>query len=284
MGPFVKVKQVQKTIADFQLGPVDFEMVPGTVTALVGDNGAGKSTLIKIMMNLVKSDEGSIEYFGTPLANGEHWKVDIAYQPQELIGCNAFTGRQLVELVSKWYPRWNQSLFESMVETLDIPLKKRYGKLSQGVQKKLSLALTLAKGTDILILDEPTAHMDIPSKQKLMNILVEWMDSGDKAILIASHDAEDIRKLADYLVILRQGEHIGSFEKEELTEQYCRYWLERPLQEKIPGELERKGKRIVVTNSAEEAEKYFTAHQISWMEKESLQIEEIITLLLVQPR
>ncbi|QED49986.1 ATP-binding cassette domain-containing protein [Cytobacillus dafuensis] len=282
MENWIEINRVRKKIDDFQLGPIDVSFEPGTITTIVGNNGAGKSTLLKLLMHLAPINEGEIKVFDQAV-NGqkEDWKRKIAYLPQTVIGCDSFSGKQLKELVSKWYPTWNQSIFDEIVEKYRIPLTKKYGELSQGVQQKLNLALTLARDTDILILDEPTAHMDIPAKQMLMDLLVQWMDCGEKLMIISTHQIEDIRKLADYLVIVREGQLIGKFEKEELSGRYKRYWMEEALSnETIPGEIDRKNGRILVSNRFEETEQFLTNKHLSWLNEESLEIEEIITYML----
>src|SRR5699024_2691825 len=95
---------------------------------------------------------------------------------------------------------------------------RRYSKLSQGVQQKLTLALTIARGTKLLILDEPMTFLDIPSKKYFTDLFVEWLEDshGDRSIILTSHHAEDIQKLADYIYLLRSGEPLGFYEKDEL--------------------------------------------------------------------
>ncbi|MBS4192524.1 ABC transporter ATP-binding protein [Bacillus sp. FJAT-49705] len=282
MEKWIEINHVMKKIDDFQLGPLDVSFEPGTIITIVGDNGAGKSTLLKLLMHLAPINKGEIKVFEQVVGGQEEeWKRKIAYMPQTVLGCDSFNGMQLREIVSKWYPTWNQSIFDEIVEKYKIPLTKKYGKLSQGVQQKLNLALTLARDTDILILDEPTAHMDIPSKQMLMDLLVQWMDRGEKLMIISTHQIEDIRKLADYLVIVREGQLIGKFEKEELSGRYKRYWMEEPLPNgSIPGEIDRKNGRILVSDRFEETEQFFTHNQLRWINVESLEIEEIITYML----
>jgi ABC-2 type transport system ATP-binding protein len=282
MENWIEVSHLTKLIDDFHLGPVDLSFEAGTISALVGSNGAGKSTLLKLLMHLAPRDEGDIKVLGQSIdGKDESWKKKVAYMPQTVLGCDSFNGNQLKELVSRWYPTWDQALFDRIIKMFNIPLSKRYGKLSQGNQQKLNLALTLARDTDILILDEPTAHMDIPSKQMLLDVFVEWMDRGEKLMIISSHQADDIRKLADYVIVMKEGRLLGRFEKEELTGQYKRYWMAYPLpNNRIPGEIERKNDRILVSDSSDETEAFFTNNHLSPLKMESLQIEEIITYML----
>lgn len=278
----IEIKQLEKRTGDFRFGPIDLEFEPDTVTAFIGENGSGKSTLEKLIMNLIRRDGGEIYVNGTETGGpDENWKKTISYMPQTIVGCNFLTGKDLKELISKWYPTWDEQLFQHLVQLFDLPLNKQFGKLSQGVQQKLFLALVLARDSDILILDEPTAYIDIPARELLMDELVHWMERGNKTMIIATHQADHIRKLADYLVLFQNGKIIGKFEKEELVGKYVCFWLNRPLPPKrIPGEIGRKGEQVVISQCHEETEQFFKKENIKWMEKKALGLEEAITLLL----
>lgn len=281
MNPLLDISKLEKKVDEFQLGPIDLQIEPGTITAIVGNNGSGKSTLLKLIMNLAKPDKGNI-MVANQLVHGEEesWKNQIAYQPQTVIGYNPFTGNKLKDLIAPLYPNWDEALFLKLVELFDIPLNKRFGKISQGAQQKLTLALTIPRNAPLLLLDEPTSFMDIPSKKHLLDILVDWMEQDNRAIVITSHQADDIRKLSDYLFVLRDGKMIGNYEKETLTENFKRYWLKKPLQDKaIPGEVARHQQQVI-SNQPEVTEQYFKDADIQWIDRTALDLEEIITLLL----
>lgn len=283
MYPVIEINNVTKKIDRFSLGPVQLTIEPGTVTALVGDNGSGKSTLIKIIMNLVHPTEGEISVFGHNNREVDVWKEQIAYQAQTSIGYDAFNGNHLKGLVSRWYPNWNEDLFQQMVTDLNIPLNNRFSKLSPGVQQKLTLALTIARGTKLLILDEPMTFLDIPSKKYITNLLVDWLEQDDtRSIILTSHYAEDVEKLADYIYILRGGKPVGFYEKDSLIEGYKRYWINDmnrlPLFD-IPGECGRE-KNSIISHQAEETEVFFKQHHIPWEKCTALELEEIIALKL----
>lgn len=165
---------------------------------------------------------------------------------------------------------------------MGVTLNKPFGKLSQGDQQKLSLALTIARNAELLILDEPTSFLDIPSKKILMDLLVNWMEQDEHAILMASHQSEDIKKLADYITVLDSGKLLGTFEKEELIESYQRYWFrEEPSKSIVPGEVSRT-ENYIVSNQPEVTEEYFIQNKITWMNRTTVDLDETITLLLTK--
>jgi ABC-2 type transport system ATP-binding protein len=282
MEPLLYIADLEKQVMDdFHLGPINLKLEPGTITALIGNNGSGKSTLLKTIMNLVKPDHGNIKIDNMFVhGENENWKRLVAYQPQTIIGWDAFTGEMLKKLIAPLYPAWDEALFQKMVELFEVPLGKKFAKLSQGVQQKLNLALTIPRNAPLLILDEPTSFMDIPSKKLLIDLLVEWMEPGNRSILIASHQIDDIKKLSDYLFVLHNGKMLGHFEKEELTSTYARYWLRDSLSDtRIPGEVTRED-RMIISDNPMETEAYLEAKGIQWSNRSSLELDDIITILL----
>ncbi|MGX7596862.1 ATP-binding cassette domain-containing protein [Planococcus plakortidis] len=280
MIPWIELTQVNKQIDDFRLGPVSLAIEPGTITALVGNNGSGKSSLLKLMMNLANMDAGDIRVFGKSVdGEDESWKRHVTFLPQTPIGWNAYTGNDLKNLIAPLYAKWDDVLFERMIQLLDISLDKRFGKLSPGVQQKLSLSLALPRHTDILILDEPTASLDIPSKNLVMDLLVDWMEREDRAIILTTHQPESLRKLADYLFLMKDGQAIGHYEKDQLTSGFRRYWLEEMPAEAVPGERSRSGRQLV-SDHFEATENYLAEQRITIVDNKALELEEVISLLL----
>lgn len=279
----IAIQNVQKSVGDFQLKSLDLEIEKGTITALIGKNGAGKSTILNMIMHLMKADRGEIQVLGQSVAAAdESWKTKIAYLPQTPAMILPFTGQEMRNLIAQWYSTWDESYFQKIVTLFGINLRTKFNKLSPGAQQQLNLALAIARNTDILILDEPTAYLDIPSKKLLNDLLVEWMDSAERTIILATHQIEDIQKLADVLVILKGGQITDQYEKETLTETYKRYWFSQALECKaVPGEVERKGNSLV-TNKPIEAEIFLGQENIDWTTVQSLALDEMITILLAE--
>lgn len=278
----VTMSNVHKTVDDFQLKAINLELEKGTISALIGKNGAGKSTILKMIMHLMKADNGDIQLLGQSVfTEDESWKTNIAYLPQKLPLIVPFTGNEMKELIAQRYPTWDEHYFQEIVSVFGLDLSKNMKKLSPGRLQQLNLALVLARSTPVLILDEPTAHLDIPSKQILSDLLIDWMDTGERTIILATHQVEDIQKLADYLVVLKDGKIYGQFEKEELTDMYKRYWFSQPLDcEAVPGEVARKA-HTLTTNRPMEAEDFLCEKNIQWTNVQAVALDEIITTLLV---
>lgn len=279
----VTLQNVHKAVDDFQLESIHLKIEKGTISALIGKNGAGKSTILNMMINLMKADSGDIQILGQSVSGtDESWKTNVAYLPQTPPMIAPFTGQEMRDLIARWYPTWDESYFQKIVSLFDINLATKFNKLSPGAQQQLNLALAIARNAEVLILDEPTAHLDIPSKKILNDLLIEWMDNGERTIILATHQIEDIQKIADYLVILKDGQIFGQFEKEALSDMYKRYWFSGPLEcEAVPGEVERKGNSLI-TNHPIGAEVFLRQKNIDWTTVQTVALDEIITILLMK--
>lgn len=281
MNAWINIQKIEKQIDTFRLGPINLNIYPGTITALVGSNGSGKSTLLKMIMNLVNFDEGKIEVLNKHVnGSDESWKKHIAYQPQTQIGFDAFTGEQLRDLISEWYPNWDEQLFREIVNLLDVSLTNRFAKLSQGNQQKLVLALTIARNTKILLLDEPTSFLDIPSKKVLIDLLIDWMEQDERAIVFASHQTDDIQKIADYITVFRNGQLITNCEKEQLIQAFNRVWIDlSTIKGAIPGEVLRE-ENSIITKDLEKTEQFLQENGLNALKIGALDLDETIATLL----
>lgn len=272
------VRDVQKIVDQFYLGPINFQTEAGTVTAIVGENGAGKSTLIKLLMNLWKTESGSIEFFGENIVDGDKWKENVAYQGQKTVGFDIYNLKEMYQFIKLWYPKFDDKLFHEMVKQFKLPMNKPFEKLSEGMQQKMVLALTIPRNTDVMILDEPTSFVDIPTKKYIIDLLVNWLDQGERSLIIASHEADDIRKLADYLLIIKDGKQVDFVEKESLLERYTKIVYQHPVEEKLVGEISRSNNNqeiILETIGIEEL-----PQQENIITESRLELDEIISILL----
>ncbi len=166
-----------------------------------------------------------------------------------------------------------------MIKLFGVPLDKRFSKLSPGMQQKLSLSLALPRSTEILILDEPTASLDIPSKKLVMDLLVDWMEREDRVIILRliSRKIYGNWRITSYCC--KNGQVVGKYEKEMLITGFRRYWLKEIPAWPVPGELSRSGNQLISENP-DATEQYFIEHESEIIDDNALELEEIISLLL----
>ncbi len=215
----LQFKGVVKTYPGFSLGPIDLELAPGTVLGLVGPNGAGKTTLIQCLVGLLRADSGEIRVFGRP--NNLHkpeWKLDIGHVGDKHVFYEWWSAEKNLHFVAQFYPEWSTRKATELAKRLELPLYKRAKDLSTGNRVKLSLVMALAHSPRLLMLDEPTSGMDPVVRAEVLDVLFEVLETGDRAILYATHILPEISRLVDELAFIDNGRIRLRTLKEELTD------------------------------------------------------------------
>jgi ABC-2 type transport system ATP-binding protein len=287
--PVISLKGVKKTYTNFELGPVDLTVESGSVVAVVGPNGSGKSTLIGMLMNLIHPDSGEVSLFGLAYPQDEvAIKQRIGYVPEASVGHDEMSAKALGEFVSYWYPRWDQRLYQDLLERYKVDPDKRFGKLSKGVQRRLVFALAASTGCELLLLDEPTAGLDPLARREMLEGISRFMrdgahDDGDRrTVVFATHVMGEVRRIADYVAFLVDGEYLGLYEKDALLERWKMLWVDRVPEGDIPGVVEVEGgsPTRLVSDSPEETEGALVAQNIRIVRSGTLDLEEILSHLM----
>ena len=199
------------------LGPLDFELSAGESVAVVGPNGAGKTTLLRLLTGLLSPSGGEIEWSGVRLASLGRRRLSrhIAYVPQDRPGDVPLTVDQLVMLGRYPYltrlqvaPRSEDfAAVERALETVGISVlrHRRLGELSGGERQAAFIAAALAQETELLVLDEPTVHLDPGHQRKIAAVVKKLHRRDGCSVLTATHDLNLASLLADRVLALRQG-------------------------------------------------------------------------------
>ncbi len=188
----------------------------GNIYGLLGKNGAGKSTLLKIISGLLFPDQGSLDVVGyRPWSRYPQFLQEIYLVSEEFHVPNLKMERY-VRLYSPFYPRFNYGIFEEYIKEFDLPANRKLNSLSYGQKKKFLLSFGLATESKLLILDEPTNGLDIPSKSQFRKIIASAIHE-DRSFIISTHQARDMENLIDPIIILDQGEVIFSQSFEEIA-------------------------------------------------------------------
>lgn len=206
----IRVEQLRKNFSGKQvLSDVSFSIEPGNVLTLVGPNGAGKTTTIKCIAGVLKPDGGTIELFNESFQYVSSPKVKqrIVVVPEERTTFRNFTASDYVHLWSSFYPNWNESIFSNFVARYGFDLSQKVGSYSIGMKTLFLVGLCICSQADLLILDEPTQHLDPTVKLEVMSLLKEYLENG-KAVLVSSHEIFELEEYATHVAIIKEGRTI----------------------------------------------------------------------------
>jgi len=204
----LKMTSVKKNYKDFTLD-CTLEIKSGYVTGLVGRNGAGKTTAFKSVLGLISVDGGEIEIFGKKLS-------DFKSKDKEKIGVllsdSGFSGelkvKDIIPVLSAVYSQFDKEDFLKKCKQMKLPLNKKIKEFSTGMKARLKLIIAITHNADLLILDEPTAGMDVMAREDIIDMLREYMEQGERAILISSHISGDLEGLCDDIYMIDNGKII----------------------------------------------------------------------------
>jgi ABC-2 type transport system ATP-binding protein len=195
---------------------LELELAPDTIYGLLGKNGAGKTTLLKLMCGLLFPDGGDVEVLGfDPQLRHPDMLADIALVPEEF-ATPAVSVNDYRALYSPLYPRFDGKAFASYIGEFELDGAAKLSEMSYGQKKKALLAFALATNSRLLILDEPTNGLDIPSKGQLRRLLA-GAASPDRIILVSTHQVRDIEGLIDPIVVLDEGRIVFNYDVETVS-------------------------------------------------------------------
>ena len=210
---------LEKHYPDFALGPIDLELPGGTVCGLIGENGAGKSTTIKLILDMIDREAGTVKLFGqeeiTPLAKAD---IGVVMGGEGIPTC--LTAPQVGKVMAGIYPNWDAAAYADWCRRFDLPENKKYGDYSTGMKMKQCLAVAFSHHPKLLLLDEATSGLDPVVRDEFIDLLLDFVRDENHAILISSHIVSDLEKLCDYVAFLHKGKLMLCEEKDYLLGEY----------------------------------------------------------------
>lgn len=222
---------------NFKLDNISLDLPYGCIMGLVGENGAGKSTTIKLILDIIKRDTGSIKIFGEEVnPSSNKVKNDIGVVLDEPCFPDSLNPAEVGKIMAKTYDNWDNKKFCELLERFDIAPKKKFKSLSKGMKIKLSIAVALSHNAKLLILDEPTNGLDPVIRSEIVSLFNEFTRDPMKSVLISSHIVSDLEKLCDYIAFISKGKVILCDEKDRLIERYGVIHCTAPDLEKISSE------------------------------------------------
>lgn len=218
----LEVDKLRKSFPGFALKDIDIKLPKGYVLGFIGPNGAGKTTTIKLIMNLLRADQGEVKIFGLDHTTYEQdIKERIGFVYDENYYYEEMTPLELKRVIGTFYRDWDDKVFHTYLSDFKLPLSKPLKNFSKGMKTKLSLAFALSHRAELLIMDEPTSGLDPVFRSEILDVLRDFMSDENKGILFSSHVTSDLDKIADYVCFINEGEIVLNCSKEELLEQYA---------------------------------------------------------------
>ncbi|MFN0255120.1 ABC transporter ATP-binding protein [Pedobacter ureilyticus] len=199
---------------------ISMQLSNGHIYGLLGKNGAGKSTLLKNLAGLVYAQSGKIDVFGfDPAKRQPAMLQQICFIPEEF-HLPAIKIDSYVKANAAFYPHFDHQYFADLLKEFDIPVGQKLIDMSYGQKKKVIIAFGLATNAKLVIMDEPTNGLDIPSKAQFRKIMASALTE-DKCIIISTHQVRDLDNLIDTVIMLDENKIALKATVEEVTEKLC---------------------------------------------------------------
>lgn len=186
---------------------LDCELQAGSIVGLLGKNGAGKTTLLKIMVGLLSPSNGEVKVINDrPIARRPSLLQEIYFLPEEFY-IPGISVQNYVKANAGFYPRFDEDLLNRLISDFELPATKSLQQLSYGQKKKFLISFALSTKCKLLILDEPTNGLDIPSKSIFRRVLAGSLEK-DQLVIISTHQVRDVENLIDRVLMLENGSFI----------------------------------------------------------------------------
>jgi ABC-2 type transport system ATP-binding protein len=199
---------------------LSMELLPGHIYGLLGKNGAGKSSLLRNMVGLLFPLEGKIKVAGyEPKKRLPAFLQDVFFIPEEIY-LPAVTIEKYLQMLAPFYPKFDEHQFREHISEMDLPKNNKLTGMSFGQKKKFLIAFALSANTRVLIMDEPTNGLDIPSKSQFRKLVSSALNK-DRLILISTHQVRDLDNLIDSIIILEDSQILLKHSLDVVTERLC---------------------------------------------------------------
>ncbi|MCI5825786.1 MAG: ABC transporter ATP-binding protein [Arcanobacterium sp.] len=221
MSDVLRIRGLHKKYPGFELEGIDLSVESGAIAGLVGRNGAGKTTIIKSVLGLVSPTSGTVEI------NGEEVLGNPAVLARELRDVGVVFDTcpfpeylkisVLAPIGRAHFPEWRDEAFFGYLTQFGVNPKKRVKELSRGMGMKIQIDFALAHSPKLLICDEATAGLDPMARAEVLDLLLDFVESGDRGVLFSSHITSDFDSCADTVVCIDKGRSIFSMPKDDIT-------------------------------------------------------------------
>ncbi len=218
----IEIQNLTKKYDGFTLDNISFNVPKGSIMGFIGQNGAGKTTTIKLLLNLIRKDSGTIKMLGLDNTENEaKVKEQIAAVFDELPFHDSLNAKHLSVILSDIYEKWDKNTYYEYLDRFSLPRKKKIGEFSKGMKMKLQIAAALSHNAKLLIMDEATTGLDPVVRNEILDIFLEYLQDESNSILLSSHITTDLEKIADNVTFIDKGKILLSGEKDKIVEDHA---------------------------------------------------------------
>jgi len=241
----IEIRGLSKRYKGFSLDNLNLDLPYGCVLGLVGENGAGKSTTIRLIMDALERDGGTVSVLGADNKSREFLdlKEDVGVVLDETFVPEILTAKQLGRIMAGTFRRWDQGAYEGWMKRLELPWDKKFKEYSRGMTMKLGIAAALSHHPRLLLLDEATGGLDPMVREELLEVFADFAAEEGHAVLLSSHIVSDLERICDYIAFLHKGRLMLCEEKDVLLDKYGILKCSREQLSNIPEEAVH-GKRV----------------------------------------
>lgn len=218
----LKIEHLKKHYDKFSLD-CSLEVMSGCITGLIGQNGAGKSTTFKAVLGLISIDGGTVTILGKDIKNftpDDKENLGVVFSDSGFSGY--LTIKDIIPVLKNLYHNFDYLFFMEQTRRFQLPLDKKIKDFSTGMKAKLKVLVAISHNAKLLILDEPTAGLDVIARDELLDMLREFMEKDEeRSILISSHISSDLETLCDDLYMIHEGKIILHEDTDILLSDYA---------------------------------------------------------------
>ncbi|MCL2060255.1 MAG: ABC transporter ATP-binding protein [Oscillospiraceae bacterium] len=220
MSNILEVEGLRKSYGSFVLHDISFDLPCGYIMGFIGPNGAGKTTTIKLILDVIRGENGSVKLFGREHSPSQNESIGVVMDAPLYL--DEWTVDDVEKAISPFYKQWDKKAFAGLVGQFGIEKKKKVKELSRGMKVKLQIAAALSHNATLLILDEPTSGLDPVAREEICDLLREFISDENKSVLFSTHITSDLEKIADYITFILNGNIVFTGTKDALLEKYAR--------------------------------------------------------------
>lgn len=221
MNELLSVRGLTKNFDHFSLQELSFSLPEGCITGFIGANGAGKTTTLRTILDLIHKDSGDVRIFGLDMSTDARAIKDrIGVVLDDGGFYDELSLGEMKRIIAPAYSRWSDEDFQRWLKRFRLEPAQKIETLSRGMRMKFALALALSHGAELLIMDEPTSGLDPRVRQDLLRILSEFMADGGKGVFFSTHITSDLDKIADYLIMIDDGQVLFQEDKDTLLDSH----------------------------------------------------------------